>query len=95
MAWRIVKQPNGKFARFSEVVDNFTHYDMTKEQAIDLCCDYMGRLEAPAKVENAINSPKRYQESLDIIREIHGVGEAEKIRQTIEGPSREADNDRR
>jgi hypothetical protein len=93
MAWRMIQQPNGKFARFSEVVDNFTHYDMTKEQAIDLCCNYMGRLKAPAKVANAITDPKRYQEALDIIREIHGVEEAEKIRRIIEEPSREADND--
>lgn len=25
MAWRIVRQPNGKLARFSDIVDNFTH----------------------------------------------------------------------
>jgi hypothetical protein len=35
MAWRIVKQPNGLLARFSDVVDNFTAVDMTKQEAIE------------------------------------------------------------
>ncbi len=34
MAWRFVRQPNGKLARFSDVVDNFTHYNLTKQEAI-------------------------------------------------------------
>ena len=37
MAWRIVKQPNGLLARFDEVSDSFTDYDMSAEEAIDLC----------------------------------------------------------
>lgn len=31
MAWRIVKQPNGLFASFSDIVDHFTYTDMTQE----------------------------------------------------------------
>jgi hypothetical protein len=37
MAWRIVKQPDGLYSRFSEVVDDFTHRDMTKLEAYELC----------------------------------------------------------
>lgn len=50
MAWRIVNQPNGLLARFSDVVENFTHMNMTDEQAIDVCLDYMGRRDAAEKV---------------------------------------------
>lgn len=31
----IAKQPNGKYCRFSSVVDSVTHYNFTKEQYID------------------------------------------------------------
>ena len=37
MAWRIVRQPNGLLARFSDVVDNFTHLNMTELEAVELC----------------------------------------------------------
>lgn len=43
----IVKQPNGKYARFSRVVDMVTDYDMTEEEYINLC------------VEKAIEQAKR------------------------------------
>ncbi len=32
----ICKQPNGKYCRFSGVVDTFTHHNMTAEQYIEL-----------------------------------------------------------
>jgi len=37
MGWRIILQPNGLLARFSEVVDDFTHVDLDQEQAIKVC----------------------------------------------------------
>ena len=37
MAWRIVKQPNGLYARFSDVVDSFTHMNMKEAQAFEVC----------------------------------------------------------
>ena len=33
MAWRFVQQPNGKLARFSDIVDHFTDVDMTDSEA--------------------------------------------------------------
>lgn len=36
MAWRFVKQPNGLLARFSEVVDDFTDYDMSELEATEV-----------------------------------------------------------
>ena len=35
----IVKQPNGKYARFSTIVDCITDYDMTEEDYIELCIE--------------------------------------------------------
>ena len=36
MGSHIVKQPNGRFARFSSVVDDFTHMNMSVRQMVDL-----------------------------------------------------------
>ena len=33
----ICKQPNGKYCRFSTVVDTVTNWNMTKEDYIELC----------------------------------------------------------
>ena len=33
----ISKQPNGKYCRFSTVVDTITNYNMTEEEYIELC----------------------------------------------------------
>lgn len=73
MAWRIIQQPNGLYARFSEVVDDVTHFDMTYEESVEVCCEYMGRRDAPSKVEIAEGHPERYDEAIRIIREIHGA----------------------
>lgn len=72
MAWRIVRQPNGKLARFSEVVDDFTHYDMSEAEAMELC----ENLGAPPsrKVRAAMENPKRFERELETIREVHGEG---------------------
>lgn len=39
----ITKQPNGKYARFSTVVDTFTHSDMTKEELHQLMEECHGK----------------------------------------------------
>ena len=33
----VCKQPNGKYCRFSTVVDTVTDYDMTEEHYVELC----------------------------------------------------------
>lgn len=35
----ICKQPNGKFCRFSTVVDTITRYNMTEEDYIEMCVE--------------------------------------------------------
>lgn len=84
MAWRIVQQPDGLFARFSDVVDAFTTYDMTYEVAIEECQRYpgMGILESREKVQRAIDAGnERWQDSLRLIRMVHGP---DMLRRTVD-----------
>ncbi len=79
MAWRIVKQPNGKFARFSENVDDFTDYDMTEQEAIAYCVEieHMHLQEAVAKVQRALsNDVNRFVEAIDIVGKVHSKSTA-------------------
>jgi len=50
MAWRIVKQPNGLLARFSDIVDDFTNLNMTESEAFECCREYCGIEDAKRKV---------------------------------------------
>jgi hypothetical protein len=86
MPSRIVKQPDGLLARFSTVVDNFTHFGMTKEQAIEVCREDMGRTDAEAKVQRGLDDDllglgdqsrkndglNRWRDALKTIEAIHG-----------------------
>jgi hypothetical protein len=55
MAWRIVKQPDGLLARFSEVVDNFTAVNMTEQEAVEECqLRGLSLAEAKEKVRRGI-----------------------------------------
>lgn len=78
MAWRIIKQPNGKFARFSEVVDDFTHYDLTESEVIQLCRESYGLTlwEATTKLSNSIANPNRFNEEINTIELKHGKKQA-------------------
>lgn len=72
MAWRIVKQPDGLYARFSEVVNHFTHSDMTRDEALLVCVEYGLRYsESQSKVQRADDEPNRYNEAVQIIKDIH------------------------
>lgn len=87
MAWRFVRQPNGLFAIFSEVVDDFTVYDMTPDEMAEYLIEY--RRDAPgcekwtdediaAKVGRAIVSSglERWDECIRVIRDVHGEDKA-------------------
>lgn len=83
MAWRIVVQPNGKYARFSTVADNFTDYDMTKDEAFVLCRDASGVDVANYKIEQADKHPDRFDREIDTIRDVHGNDEADLVRREL------------
>lgn len=83
MAWRIVRQPNGNLARFSDVVDNFTHVEMTKDEAIELCREHVGKIAAEVKVQAGLDDimsfsvhkgdgSYRWISSIETIVAVHG-----------------------
>jgi len=80
MAWRILKQPNGKLARFSDVVDDFTHFDMTEEEAIELCRKSMGERDAKEKVSRAEENGKHFLDEIDTIKIVHGKKRSEECK---------------
>ncbi len=95
MAWRIVRQPNGRFARWSDVVDTFTRFDMSEREAVEECRNYpgMGALEAAEKVERAKRDEDpytgkarpgdglaRWRECLRVIETVHGA----EVRRVVE-----------
>jgi hypothetical protein len=79
MDWRIVKQPNGKYARFADPVDNFTNYDLSREEAVKYCQHEMGFEQGAKKVDRADEDPGRWKESLETIELIHGKEERLKM----------------
>jgi hypothetical protein len=85
MAWRMVLQPNGLFARFSDVVDDFTHWNYNREQAVALCVEEGLHIsDAEAKVQRAQASPQRYSEELETIEMIHGAVRRKEREQQLE-----------
>jgi hypothetical protein len=49
----MVKQPNGAFARWSDIVDGFTHLNLSRRDALGVCREKLGMLEAEQKVRSA------------------------------------------
>ena len=95
MAWRIVKQPNGLLARFSDVVDHFTHIDMTEAEALEVCIDNGCSSDlAQTKVLSGLQDVKpwtvtpgsgleRWEHCLGRIETVHGVEEKSKTQKLI------------
>lgn len=48
----IARQPNGLYCRYSGIVDNITHYNMTEEDYIELCVE-RAKEEAKTTLEKA------------------------------------------
>lgn len=79
MGVRAVVQPNGLFARFSEVVDHFTDINMTKQEATELFRNKYGLKEASGKIDRAKKAPSRYKECIRIIKRVYGKEEVEQL----------------
>lgn len=96
MGWRIVKQPNGLFARFSEIVDDFTDFDMNEEGVIELCKTeyHMDNKGSQGKLQRAIDNPQRWDEAIKTIEAIHDIDVANERRKMILGEtSKNNEND--
>jgi hypothetical protein len=95
MAWRFVKQPNGKLAVFSDIVGTFIMYDMTEEEAVEYAREKMGREDALTKVRAGIEDHRpwtvgvkgtgleRWNDSLKTIEITHGKAERDDIEKEI------------
>jgi hypothetical protein len=91
MPSRFVLQPNGKLGYFSTIVDTFTHFDLTKDEAIEVAREHMGRLDAEAKVERGFkdeipwkvgvfgDGTARWKDSLGTIEMVHGKEKREEF----------------
>lgn len=100
MAWRFVKQPNGLLARFSDVVDDFTHYNMTHQEALEVCKNERGLSDEDAreKIQRGVEDWKpwtngvkgggldRWLDSLDAIRRVHGDKRAHEVELELGSP---------
>jgi hypothetical protein len=66
------------YARFTDVVDNFTDVGMTRDQAASMCVVQLGMTVADAvkKVNAADADLARFRECLDTIELIHGRHES-------------------
>lgn len=78
MAWRVVVQPN-KYARFSDVVDCFTHMNLNRADIVDLCREYMGREDSENKVKRGEEDPTRWQDELRQIEAVYGRDKVDQI----------------
>lgn len=81
MAWRFVQQPNGLLARFSDVVDDFTDYNLTHLDAARLCVRQhnMSVEDADRKVERGWQAGMtRWPNEIETIRAVHGDAVAQK-----------------
>lgn len=82
MGAMISRQPNGKYCRYSTVIDNFTHINMTAEQYIEYCReraaeeaqDVLDRHLIPfARIENEVKeNPVIPNDILDKMRQPDG-----------------------
>jgi hypothetical protein len=80
MANRAVKQPNGRYARFSDIVDHFTHVNLTREELFEVYRYEFGIVVANDKINSADAHPERFNKAIETIRCIYGELEADGVR---------------
>lgn len=80
MPARAVIQPNGRYARFSTIVDGFTHANYTEKQLWTVFRDEHGVDVANEKIKNAKADLGRFEEALEDIAMQHGPLEAERVK---------------
>jgi hypothetical protein len=83
MAWRFVRQPNGRLAVFSEITDHFIAYDLAPNEALEYAVE-RGREECQRKVDRGIADTHRWEEALRIIEFVHGKAKREAIEQEVD-----------
>lgn len=94
MAWRIVKQPNGLLASYSDIIDHFMVINMTEDEAVEYCINDrdMGRESAKRKVEAGVKDYKpwtvtegsgldRWEDCIETIKNHHGEDELKELKE--------------
>lgn len=75
MPSRLVKQPNGLYARFSTVVDDFTDYGMTREEVAKMFLDDYRKQAEDHTTEALLYADSHaddWEDALYTIQEMHG-----------------------
>lgn len=64
----IAQQPNGLYCRFSTIVDTVTHYNMTKDDYIEVCKDRLGKKRGEEEAREAAEDcyECHYDDSLEM-----------------------------
>ena len=95
MGRQIIKQPNGGYAVFSTIVDDFILLDATEKDIINERLetereritkdvhDVIEKLEAGTKPYYQFT--QTWEEALDTIREVHGEEEVQEIHKMLTG----------
>lgn len=87
MGFHIVLQPNGRYARFSTVVDNFTDWNLTEIEMRDRLLDNVGRHLLSEYIEDAKSTPDEYEKKLATIEAVHGKKQADNWRMIVTTPA--------
>ena len=70
-----VQQPNGLLARFSTIVDDFTHLNMTEDEAAAVIlqeAEERAKLEVKQALERSKLDRNRWKDCLSTVQRIHG-----------------------
>jgi hypothetical protein len=85
MPRRFVETPDGKLALFSTIVDYFVAYNMTDEDAVELCAEEMDLHgdRAAGKVAEGRRDLGRWFREVETIRRVHGQKKLEEHMEEI------------
>ena len=89
MGNRAIKQPNGLYARFSEIVDDFTHINCSREELWAFYRDEGGIECANGKLQRADEDLNRFNEAIEVIANVHSKRLAEVRRKELSRPLQE------
>ena len=86
MGNRAIKQPNGLYARFSEIVDDFTHANCSREGLWNYYVRESGEHCATEKLQRADENPGRFDEAIEIITAVHSKELADSRKKELSEP---------
>jgi hypothetical protein len=85
-----VLQPNGLYARFSTIVDDFTHTNLTQDELWTIFQHEGGDDCADGKIERAHDDHmRRFEECLEDIERVHGEKRVEQARKICSVPKKQ------